>query len=351
MIDELYSELLKLESEFNKTNNTKILAKMLKSISDYEDNTDFSTEEQEAINEIVEEINKINDEIFNKSEETYYIYDSWADDSELEKFNVNGRRFKYNNTNLTNNMMAIYNEAGFDSLLPWMLGGMRFMQNRDSIRLFDYYIDKELKSQNYNGDEEKLAEYIIKNQFDADSYNASRNLICMIFKGGKLMAKVIAYVKEYGDDLHWAFVWVNPMGAQGGGYASKLLDLLMGYLSNVNAFKDIKKISLEYAADKPSGWIAYNKECNLYDFWNKVILKIYREWKHPFAIESQDGVDKIHQALEDVYNNMWESQSLLSDKDKEQIKKMKGGKIKKGVLKETRSYYEIEKALDKFNTY
>jgi hypothetical protein len=127
---------------------------------------------------------------------------------------------------------------------------------------------------------------------------------------------------------------------------------MMGYMNQVpDGLSNINEISLEYAAATPAGWIAYNKECNLYNYWNTQLITIYFNWMEKFTPESDQGVKYIHNKLLD---NPRDSVWIRKDKLKPMyLKYLQKKKAKKGgaLNKSKKPYFEIMKALDKYDTF
>jgi hypothetical protein len=141
------------------------------------------------------------------------------------------------------------------------------------------------------------------------------------------MTATFEKLSETRYELHWNFVNVSDK-FQNKGYASKIIDLLLGYINDtIKKMKKVSQIVLEYASNTPRGWIAYNQECKLYGFENKYIIELIKKLeKQKIDITSDKAIISIHKALGNKYDLVW--------------KKIRTGK---GLTKEREEFNKFEK--------
>jgi hypothetical protein len=245
-----------------------------------------------------------------KSNIKYYIYDDKTYDNHVE-ITVKGKRYKFEDVYIMNSTQDVIDALGDIGFISF-----NFMKDRKDIEEYLNMIkDKRFTSKDMAEEQQE--------EFDAD--NAERVFMSYIMDNDIIIAKMIAtFIKRSTHyELHWNYVnVVNDF--QGKGYATKIIDLLLGYINDtIKKMKKVSRITLTYGADTPRGWIAYNQECKLYGYENKFITKFITKLEEEKKdITSDDSIRFIHIKLrKEPKNQVWEKiktgKGLLSKEIKE----------------------------------
>jgi len=181
--------------------------------------------------------------------DAFFIYDNQGKDEILDLTNV----YNLDEVRVSNDVDTILDQTADTLLMGWS-----FMTKKDAVNAFKTTI-YEMRLKNY-GAYERMKE----RAFDLKSEN--RVVQVFVMRGDLLIGFIRSTFKKHA--LHIDYVFVNDKGFQGKGYVGEMLSLLFEYLKHSGVYSQIKSVDLDYFADSPSGWIAYDKGINRYGFNN-----------------------------------------------------------------------------------
>ena len=218
-------------------------------------------------------------------DDKFYIYD---DEGESGKENIKGI-YNFKNVEVEEDLEVLYQKLGDQILIPW-----GYMQKRSGMSQFLKKIKENVASR-----------LTLKRSIKGNDEN-DRIINAFIFNKKKMVGVVRATISKIGKtkDLHWDYVYVNQK-FQGKGYAGELLNLLMAYINDNVGWKEISDVSLQYAADTPRGWIAYNKAINHYGYVNKKIEQKLNELRrNNMPLDGEKAINFVHNNIRG--NQVWE---------------------------------------------